>query len=154
MLQTIKQFFEDNFAEKKQSKPLEEQLNLAAAALLVEVSYADHDIAEPEKQALMKSLERHFHIEPQLVEQIMKLAEDEVRDAHCSFEFTRLINAYFEAEQKFLLVQSMWSVAYADGKLDRFEEAMIRKLADLLYVPHSDFIRAKLTAEKPAKVSK
>lgn len=146
MIQSIKQFFENNFSsEKKTQVPLEEKLNLAAAALLIEISYSDMNISEQENKVLRKILKEKFHVNETLVDELISLAEEEVRSSHCSFEFTRLINAYFEKEEKFKLIQSMWEVAYADNELDCYEEAMIRKLADLLYVPHSDFIRAKLS---------
>jgi uncharacterized tellurite resistance protein B-like protein len=44
------------------------------------------------------------------------------------------------------LVENMWRVAFSDQKLDKYEEALIRKVADLIYVSHQDFIKTKLAA--------
>ena len=50
-------------------------------------------------------------------------------------------------EQRFALIKAMWEVAYADGRLDPLEESVIRKTAELLYVDHALFIKAKLEAQ-------
>ena len=63
--------------------------------------------------------------------------------ATCYYDLTRLINNGFSAAQKVKVIELMWEVAYADDKLQKYEEALVRKVADLIYVPHSDFIAAK-----------
>ena len=62
------------------------------------------------------------------------------------YEFTRVINDHCCAEEKVDLVGAMWAVAYADGDLDKYEEALIRQVAELTYVPHADYIKSKLAA--------
>ena len=59
----------------------------------------------------------------------------------------RLINRHFSQEEKNHIVELLWEVAYADGELDKYEEHLVRKLADLIYVPHRSFIRAKHRAK-------
>ncbi len=146
MLKSIKEFFENSFStDKKNQVPIEEQLNLAAATLLVEISYADMDISEKERALLKKILQQRFLLSQELVEQLIKIAEQDVRESNSVYEVTRIINTYFEKEEKYKLVQAMWEIALIDNELDIYEESMIRKLADLLYVSHSDFIRAKLS---------
>ena len=73
----------------------------------------------------------------------MDLAADELDHAACMHEFTQLINQSFSAKQKIKVVEMLWRVAYADGKLDKYEEHFVRKIARLLYVRHTDFIKAK-----------
>lgn len=146
MFQSIKQFFENNFSNEKQNQmSMEERLNLAAATLLIEISYSDMEISDEECQILKDVLVKRFSVSPEIVNQLIKLASEQVKDLNSSYEFTRLINNYFDKEEKYQLVRAMWEIAFADNELDCYEEAMIRKLADLLYVPHSDFIRAKLS---------
>ena len=60
------------------------------------------------------------------------------------YEFTRVINDHCCAEQKLQLIKAMWAVAYADGNVDKYEEHLIRQVAELTYVPHSDYIHCKL----------
>ena len=66
------------------------------------------------------------------------------------YEFTRVINDHYSAEQKLRLIDAMWSVAYADNDLDKYEEHLIRQVAELTYVPHSDYIQSKLSARETA----
>ncbi len=148
MIDALKNFIEERFAPKQQNQSVEEKINLAAAALLIEVAYSDNNIAEVEQGALKNLLVQQFDIPNRLIDELVAHAESEVREASSAYEFTRAINAYFETEEKYALVQAMWQIAYADGNLDRYEESMIRKLADLLYVSHSDFIRAKLSIQE------
>jgi uncharacterized tellurite resistance protein B-like protein len=79
------------------------------------------------------------------------LAKDE--DMVSMHPFLRMINDHFTPEQKCRIVEDMWRVAFADHSLDKYEEAQIRKIADLLYVPHKDFIRAKLRMQEAVKKS-
>jgi uncharacterized tellurite resistance protein B-like protein len=149
MISKIKDFFDQQFSEKEvDSRSIDEKINLAAAALLIEISYSDHDISTEEKETLKRLLQEKFEIAAHTIHELVALAELEVREASSAHEFTRLINSYFEKDQKYQLVQAMWEIAFADGNLDLYEEAMIRKLADLLHVSHSNFIRAKLSIQE------
>jgi uncharacterized tellurite resistance protein B-like protein len=69
-----------------------------------------------------------------------------VDEATSLYEFTRIINDHYSAQQKVQLIGAMWAVAFADGNLDKYEEALIRQVAELTYVPHQDYIRCKLAA--------
>ena len=126
-----------------ESKPCHQ---LAAIALLVEVGMADGHLDKVEEASLSRAIARTFNLTPDAISAMITRARAAHSDAVSHFEFTRVINAEFNAEQKFELVLAMWQLAYADGNLDRYEEHTIRKLAELLYLPHSEFIRAKLLA--------
>jgi uncharacterized tellurite resistance protein B-like protein len=75
-------------------------------------------------------------------------AQQRVEDATSLYEFTKVINAYCNLDQKLRLVGAMWTVAYADGNADKYEEHLIRNVAELLYVPHSNYIQCKLAARE------
>ena len=108
MINKIKAFFDQQFSEADTStQTVDERINLAAAALLIEISYSDNDIANEEKDVLKKLLHEKFQIDESIINELVVLAETEVRDTNSSYEFTRIINAYFEKEQKYLLVQAM-----------------------------------------------
>ena len=77
---------------------------------------------------------------------MIEQASDRVDESTSLYEFTRVINDHYSAEQKLQLVSCMWQVAYADGNLDKYEEHLIRRVAELTYVPHQDYIRVKLEA--------
>ncbi len=151
MLTSITSFFEkclkpsnDDTADTATDK-----LHLACAALLIELSVADHERTEEETRTLRKILRETFHLQDKQLEDLLDLAHQEARSATSLYQFTSLINAGYGYEQKIRLLKHMWEVAYADGRVDRYEDHMIRKVADLLYLSHNDFIRMKL-ASKPA----
>ncbi|BFM12492.1 TerB family tellurite resistance protein [Simiduia litorea] len=119
---------------------------LAAIALLVEVALADGSLDDNECASLKKAIEKSHGLTGDELDMLLENAQHEQRDATSSYTFTRVINDEFDAQEKFKLVQDMWAVAYADGNLDKYEEHAIRKLSELIHVPHSEFIRAKLLA--------
>ena len=78
------------------------------------------------------------------------VAEQEVRQASDRFQFTSLINEQFSQAQKILVIEMMWRVAYADAVLTGSEQQTVRKIAELLHVPHGDYIHAKMRARAAA----
>ena len=121
---------------------------LAAAALLFEVVWADHAIEAHEVDLMSTQLQQCFDIpEAQLAEltQSAKTLHDDAVGLH---EFTRTLNDHLGQEEKYAVILAMWRVAFADHQLDPLEEHMIRRAADLLYVSHKDFIAAKRTARE------
>lgn len=119
-------------------------MQMAAAALLLEVSRADFKVGEEELRAVADALQAHFRFSDKDVQDLLELALGQNEDTVSLHPFLRLINEHFSAAQKSQMVEDMWRVAFADRRLDKYEEARIRKIADLLYVPHKDFIRTKL----------
>ncbi len=131
-------------------EPESEQIGveLASAALLMEIIHADYSCSDEETASAKKSLKKAFSLNEQQLENILAKAKQLHCDAVSIHPFVEAINKDFDAEKKYRLVSSLWQVAFADGELDRFEQHFIRKIAELLYVPHSEFIRAKLEAMK------
>ena len=120
------------------------ELGLATATLLMEVARADSRISEEERQTVGRLIERHFSLPPASTREIMASAEHESRYATSLYPFTRLINRTCSPEEKVQIIGMLWQVTCADGHVDKYEEYLVRKIADLLYVPHRDYIRMKL----------
>ena len=121
-------------------------LELACAALMFEVARADFSVETIEQDTVTSLLKEQFNLSADEVSTITEAAVEQADAATCLFEFTRTLNELASAEQKRDLLAMMWRVAMADDALSRYEEHVIRKVADLLYVPHSDFIAAKQSA--------
>jgi len=119
---------------------------LAAACLLLEVARADFDTSDTEIAATIELLTQHFAFNPDEVDTLLDAAHSEVRDATSLHEFTRAVVDATDMEARIELVGLMWRLAFIDGVLDKHEEALIRRVSELLYVPHSEFIRGKLAA--------
>ena len=118
-------------------------LELACAALMFEVARADFAVEAIEQETVTALLKDQFNLSADDVSTITEAAVEQADAATCLFEFTRTLNELASAEQKRDVLAMMWRVAMADDALSRYEEHVIRKVADLLYVPHSDFIAAK-----------
>ena len=116
----------------------------AIAALLCQVSQADHIVDEQEKNAQVHMLMKLIDITNTEAQELLNEAQVRSESSASVYEFTDQLRN-LEQEQRFELIQAMWQVAYADDHLDPIEEAVIRKVAELLYVNHSEFIRAKLS---------
>ena len=144
MLKAIKQFFENNISQiEGQNQDTEHRLRVATAALLVEIARADFHVEDQEMDQIAASLIAKFALTEQEVKELLELATEEAKQAISYYEFTSLINQGFDFDQKIKVIELLWQVAYADDYLQKYEEALIRKISDLLYIPHSDFIAAK-----------
>jgi len=146
MLQAIKQFFEQHIAiadSGSNAISKEHSLQLATAALLFEMMRMDEEIHEQEQSLLKSLISQKFTLTDEETEQLIQLAEQEAKQAIDYHSFTSLINAHFSAKEKIDIVEHLWQVAYADGHIDKYEDHLVRKIAELIYVPHSAFIAAK-----------
>ena len=132
----------------------QKSLQLALAALLIEVMTADRTIEPAEQERVRALLQSHFALPAAELAEIIQLAEAELHQATDYYQFTSRINQSFELKDKIKVVEYLWEIAYADESLDCFEEHFIRKVADLLFVSHSQFIRAKLKTQEKLSVNK
>lgn len=148
MLNSIKSYFANNIFKDPEQGPTEQELHLATAALLLEVSHADFEISDEELSVMAEALKKQFNFSDTETQTLLKLALEEHADQHSLHPFMQLINENFSMQTKRLIIENMWKVAYADRRLDKYEEYRIRKIADLIYVPHRDFIRLKLKVQE------
>jgi uncharacterized tellurite resistance protein B-like protein len=145
VLNKLSRFIERHLQPASGASPVlsDHQKQLAVAALLIEVAIADHQFSETELSNLGVILERKFSLSRDELAELINLAKNETNHATSLHQFTQLINQYCTTEEKFRLMKAMWEMAYADGDLNKYEDYIIRKVADLIYVPHTEFIRAK-----------
>lgn len=148
MIIKIKQFFEQHIivSESVSTEVLEHQLRLACAALMIEVLYADYSVEQDELDTLRMVLQDDFDLDKGEADNLIELAEEERAGATDYYQFTSLINEFYTQEQKRELVTRLWKMAYADNAVHKFEEHLVRRLADLLHVPHSAFMQSKHVA--------
>jgi len=149
MLDAIRDFFERHIASPVERDP-EQAIRVATAALLVEVARIDGEVTEVERAAVLRAVRGKFGVDDDAARTLVELAEAEVKQASDYYQFTSLINRSFSHEQKARVIEKMWTAAYADGELSAHENHVMRKLADLLYVPHAVYIDAKMRAKSAA----
>lgn len=149
MLKAIQKFYE------KKIRPVEgvtsreatgHSLMLATAALLIEAARADHEVRPEELGMVASAVQKTFDISDEETAEIIGLADEEVRESASFYQFTRLINKGFSYEQKKDVVERLWRVVFADAELEKHEEHLVRRVADLLHVEHRDFIDARRKA--------
>jgi uncharacterized tellurite resistance protein B-like protein len=132
-------------AESAVAEP--ERLNLAVAALLVEIVRADHEIGGEERRQALESIARLTGLRPEARDELLANAELEFERSHDLYQFTSQVNRAYAYEDKLRLVEQLWRIARADEVVHKYEEHLIRRIADLLHVAHPDFIAAKLRSE-------
>lgn len=149
MLRTLKDLFAaiQPPANVRSEAEREHALQLATAVLLVEVMRSDADIAAAERSAVVSALRQKFALAEDELARLLELAERTARDATDFHRFTSTVNDGFTMEQKVRMVELMWQVAYADGHLDAHENHVMRRIADLLHVPHGAYVGAKMRAK-------
>lgn len=147
MLNGIKAFFEEHIlASDEQAGDKDHALRLATTALLIEMMRMDDHFDQAEQDVLMKQIKSRFKLSDLETTQLIDLASAELKNSTDYFQFTSLINQHFQYEDKLHIIESLWEVAYADNSLDIDEEYLVRKISELIYVTHQDFIAAKLRA--------
>lgn len=141
MIAQLKALFETSAPDPRESR---KALQLACAALLMEVATIDTRLDESEREALKAKINRIFAIDGDDLEAICRDAAQAVADSTSLYEFTSAVNAEFDLAQKQQLCDGLWEIALADGELDPQEEALMRRIADLLHLRDSEFIQSKL----------
>ena len=143
--------FDNFFGNKTENKSTEtedtqEQINMACAALLLEVAEADYKDDPDETRTILCALESELNLNRAEVSALLARAKSETEGATDLFPYTHLINQRCAREQKCAILTAMWRVAFADGNLDMYEEHLIRRVTELLHLDHADFIAAKQAA--------
>ncbi len=123
-------------------------IQLAAAALLLELAHADGEFSEKERQQIESALGRHFDLDEPTTRELLALAESERRQSIDHFQFTRLINAQYDLGQKMVLAEVMWGVILADGAIAEHEAYLVRKLANLLELEPGYLSQARRAAQQ------
>jgi uncharacterized tellurite resistance protein B-like protein len=121
-------------------------VNVAVAALLVEVLRADFDVAATERQEVVSSVAALLKLGDEQGRALVEEAERQIDKSHDLYQFTSQVNRTYTDADKARLLEALWRVAQADTVVHKYEEHLIRRVADLIHVPHRGFIAAKLRA--------
>lgn len=146
MLAALKRVFAELSAGAPRGGIAEDERRLAAVALLVHVASIDGVTAEAERAQLIDLVIGRFGVDPAKARALLVAAERRDREAVDLYAFTSLLKLKLDEAGRLEIVDMMWEVAFADGKLHEFEENVIWRVAELLGVPARD----RLTARKRA----
>ena len=147
MLKKISNIFKKKVTETPDEESLS-SISKACSSLLIEVALSDKDFDEEEITSMKEILKTTHGISDETINELVSNAKQTVDESTSLYNYTREVNDNFSYDDKLLLLQSLWDIAYADGNVDKYEEHLIRKISDLIYISHSDFIKAKLERKK------
>ncbi|MFL2549141.1 MAG: TerB family tellurite resistance protein [Gammaproteobacteria bacterium] len=137
-------FLKKIFKKKDQEKETVSDINLACAIILLEVSYSDFEIKEVETDKMLKFFETDLNLSKDKSIWLNEEAQKLHKDTNCLRKYIKLINDSYTKEEKVNLINIAWRIARADNEIDKYEEHRIRKISELLYLNHSDFIKEKI----------
>jgi uncharacterized tellurite resistance protein B-like protein len=143
MLDKIAKFFEKTL-QVDEVPGSKHKIEFATAAIFIELANSDYDSQESESLLIIDLLKKTFDLKEDELSELINLAAEESKNAHDLYQFTSLINQHFNSEEKIALLENCWHLAFADGRLDKYEEHFIRKIAGLINLPPSEFIKTKV----------
>ena len=134
------------------TKEIEEEskdssIQKSICSLMIEVAYADNQLDDSELKVMANSLSK-LDIEKEEIQEIVDVTLAKSKESISFYEHTRILNDQLDYDQKKEVLNSVWAIAFADGEMDKHEEHLIRRIADLLYLNHKDFINAKLNQKE------
>lgn len=148
MIKTFKQFVKEHFTVNNAlTKPDSHDIALAAATLMFEVIKSDNNIDLFENQQMAEQLRKQFGLSCEEIDELIVLAEDTSDKLTSLHGFTRQLCDYWNNSQRCELIEDLWLIALADGKIDSHERHVIRKIAALLYLTDKQIALAKDVAK-------
>ena len=145
----LKSFIERHFSKRPEDEStIEHELHLACAALMLEMIRVDDVIQENEQTKLLSIINKQCSLSKLEADELIDLARDKMHNSTDYYQFTSLINKHYTQEQKRHLIKNLWDLALADNVIDKYEEHLVRNLAELLHVPHSAFMQLKHKAQE------
>lgn len=140
MINFFKKFFKKNNNDNEKMS----DISLACAIILIEVSYSDFEIKDVEIEKMIRFFEKDLNLSKKKALWLNEEAQKLHKDTNCLRKYIRLINESYTKKEKIKLINIAWKIARADNEVDKYEEHRIRKISELLYLNHSDFIKEKI----------
>jgi len=150
MIDLVKKFFgkssqDDSSNQRRQTT---HDIRIATCALLLEMSNIDGEFSELERENIISILKRDFDLSDEYAAALLEVSKEELKGSIDLWQFTNLINQNYSLEEKIWLIETVWDIVYTDGKLDKHEDYLVHKLAELLHLTHKQLIEAKLRVKK------
>jgi uncharacterized tellurite resistance protein B-like protein len=144
MFEKIKQFLSTHEEKEFDERESKRRIQIATAVVLLEVAYADEEFSDAERVQVVTILKEQFSLDDESVEELLQISEEKLKHSIDIWHFTEIINENYSDDEKYLVIETVWRVIYADGRLDKYEDYIVHKLARVLHIPHSRMIEAKM----------
>jgi uncharacterized tellurite resistance protein B-like protein len=128
------------------------QLQIATAAIFVEMAKADGDFSDVEREHIVVSLKNRFGLEEEYIHELIELSHKELKDSVSLYEFSGVINERFTFEDKYELLKNLWRLIYTDKTLDKYEDHLIKMIGGMLQMEHRQIINAKMLIRKELNI--
>ena len=150
MIDLVKKFFSKSSPDdsSNQRRKKTHDIRVATCALLLEMSNIDGEFSELEREKIISILRRDFDLSDEYATTLLEASNEELKDGIDLWRFTSLINQNYSMEEKIRVIETIWDIVYTDGKLDKHEDYLVHKLANLLHLTHKQLIEAKLKVKK------
>ncbi len=126
----------------------EKDLMVATAGLFLEMVYADFDVHPEEEAQMVKALKNIFDLSEQDIAPILETARRTREQRQDIWRFASLLKDHLSRSQRLQILTNLWKIVFADGRVDRYEDALMHKITNLLALDHSDMIEAKLKVKR------
>jgi len=120
------------------------KIQIAACALFIEMAKADGEFSDVERNFIVSEMKRTFNLDQECANELMELAEREVKESVSLYEFSGVINSTFSNEEKIGLLESLWKLIYQDKMLSAYEDQLIKRIGGTINIEHKQIINAKL----------
>jgi len=141
MIDLVKNFFS---TREKEQEGGEHDIHIATCALLLEMSQIDGDFSEEERRRILSTVCRDFAVSDEVAKTLLEASQEELQGSRDLWQFTTLINQHYSEAEKIGIIETVWRIAYTDGRLDQYEDFLVHKLANMLYLQHHQLIDAKV----------
>ena len=158
MFEYLKKILSNESSEKYKEENIdksdlhEKQLQIATAAIFIEMAKADGEFSDDEKEHVVKSLKKRFSLEVEYVHDLIELSHAELKDSVSLYEFSGVINENFTFGDKYELLKNLWRLIYSDKTLDKYEDHLIKKIGGMLQIEHKQIINAKMLIRKELNI--
>jgi len=149
MIDMVRKFFGKSESGKgRETETSVHDIRIATLALLIEMSQIDGEFSESERDSIVAVLKKDYNVSDDEAEALITAAESELKGSLDLWQFTSLINQNYTPAEKAEIIEMVWRIAYTDGRLDKHEDFLVHKLADLLHLPHRELIDAKVRVRR------
>ena len=148
MIKGLKDFFQNTMTPVGEAEDDAHRLRVATCALLLEAAHADREFSSEEQERVTTIVRERFDLTAAEAGELIDLADRERRESTDLYQFARLINDTFPKPRKLAVVELLWSIVYSDGVLEAHEDALMKRMGNVLGIRHEELMAVKLKVKK------
>ena len=151
MIDLVKKFFGKSRSDVSgpEKETTSHDVRIATCALLLEMAHIDGEFSESERESIINIIKKDYDLSDEHAVALIEAAGEELERSIDLWKFAKLINQNYSPDEKIQIIEMVWRVIYTDGKLDRHEDYLVHKLANLLRLTHKELIDAKMKVIRP-----